>query len=366
MALVIDSIDAWETGTEQHLRRLIHALDRSVFDPRLYFLRPPVGPITTPCAMYLAGNRPEVRWYRAPWTLVRLVGMFRRHRPQIVQTFFRDSTYYGVTAARIAGVPARIISVRNTGYWMKAPDRLIAKWIARFATGWQCNSRAASQWLLETQGVPPEKVKVLHNAVDLDRLSPATAEQRALARHQLGLPPDAPVIVSVASLRSVKDLPTLIDAASVVVQALPDAQFLVLGEGPDRAMLEARRAALGLSERIRFAGTQKDIRPYLAASDLALLTSRSEASSNSVLEYMAAGVPAILSDIPANRELAEEVFFEPGNAADLARKIVGLWRDPTLRNRMRVTYRERAVQHDLGTFRTLAQDYYLGLAEACS
>lgn len=365
LALVIDSIDAWETGTERHIQRLIRVLDPGLFEPELYFLRPSTGLATFPCRTYLAGSQPSVKWYR-PEALVKLVQLFRERRPQIVQTFFRDSTYYGITAARIAGVPARVISVRNTGYWMSSSDRVMSRMLGRWAVAWQCNSKSASEWLQTTQRVPPERISVLPNAIDLSRVSPGTPEKRRWARSELGLAQDALVVVSIASLRPVKDLPTLIEAAGIVAPEVPEAQFLLLGEGPDRATLADQIARLGLVDKVRLVGSQSDVRPYLAAADLAVLTSTSEASSNAVLEYAAAGLPAVLSDIPANRELADEVFFSPGNARQLAGHIVALWRDPVRRSKMSSVYRQRALQYDLGAFATQAQEYYLRLAEAYS
>jgi len=365
LALVIDSIDAWETGTEQHIGRLIRALNPSLFEPELYFLRPSTGHLTFPCRVHLAGTRPVVKWYR-PETLIRLVRLFRERRPHVVQTFFRDSTYYGITAARIAGIPARVISVRNTGYWMSAPDRVVSRIVGRWAAGYQCNSRAASDWLQATERVPRDRITILHNALDLKRISPATAAVRTAARTELGIPVDAPVVLSVASLRPVKDLQTLIDAAAIVETELPAAQFLLLGDGPDRERLAAQIRRHDLDDSVHLAGSQSDIRPYLAAADLAVLTSKSEASSNAVLEYLAAGLPAILSDIPANRELVDEVLFPPGDARQLGHQILSLWRDPARRSYLGRKNRQRASQHNLEGFSKLAQDYYLGLAEAYS
>jgi glycosyltransferase involved in cell wall biosynthesis len=363
LALVIDSIDAWETGTEQHIRKLISALDPTQFEPELYFLRPSTGLTMFPCRVHVAGTRSLVKWYR-PETLINLVRLFRARQPHIVQTFFRDSTYYGITAARIAGIRARVISVRNTGYWMSVSDRAVSRLVGRWAVGWQCNSRSASEWLQATQSVAAHKITVLPNTVDLARLSPATQEARAAAQTQLGIRPAAPVIVSVASLRPVKDLPILIDAAAVVTKELPTAQLLLVGEGPDREPLVRQIRQMGLHNSVHLVGSQSEIRPYLAAADLGVLTSRSEASSNAVLEYLAAGLPSVLSDIPANRELTDEVMFEPGNAAQLATAIVSLWRDPVRRARLSLEYRARALQHDARSLGKQAQDYYLGLAEA--
>jgi glycosyltransferase involved in cell wall biosynthesis/peptidoglycan/xylan/chitin deacetylase (PgdA/CDA1 family) len=368
IGFVIDSIDSWEDGgTEQQLLKLIGALDRSYFDPELYFLRPSlhVKSADLPCLVNVAGSWPEVKWYR-PGTLINLIRFFRDRRPHIVQTFFRDATYYGALAATLAGVPITVVSVRNAGYWKRYRDRLPLMVISRVATHWQCNSRSVAEALESEDHIRPERIEVLPNAIDLEKFTPASPQERLAARQQLGLPFDAPVFVSVANLRPVKDLSTLIAAARRVQEDLPSAQFLLVGDGPLRQSLEAEVARSCLGEQVRFLGVIRDVRPCLAAADIGLLTSRSEASSNSVIEYMAMGLPSVLSDIPGNRDLVDQVFFEPSNAGDLAAKILALWSNPELRFRIGQRYRRRAGRFTPEALAQRLQGYYLALASATS
>ena len=361
LALVIDAIDSWEDGgTEQQVGKLLAALDRNYFEPELYFLRPPakLTPQDFPCPVYWASPGSESSRFRTLWRLTRLL---RQHRPHIVQTFFRDGTYYGTVAAWAARVPVVVISRRNAGHWKTALDRLALKVINRLADAWQCNSRAAFDSLVE-EAVPADRIEILPNAVDLERLSVPAPEGRLAARLALGLPPAAPVFVSVATLFPVKDPMVLVEAAGRVRQVLPDAMFLLVGEGPLRASLMNRIQELRLAGTVRLVGAQLDVRPYLAAADIGLLTSRSEGSSNSLLEYMAMGLPSVLSDIPASRELVDGVFFEPGNALDVAEKILDLWNDGERRGRMQAQYRSRAMEYGLEPLVRRARSYYFELA----
>ena len=291
----------------------------------------------------------------------RLTQLFRQHRPHIVQTFFRDGTYYGTVAAWIARVPVIVISRRNAGHWKTALDRLALKVVNRLADVWQCNSRTALE-SLTAEGVPAGRIDILPNALDLERFSVPAPEERLGARQALALSPTAPVFVSVATLFPVKDPQTLIEAAALVRPALSDALFLLVGEGPLRSVLSKRIEELGLAGTVRLVGAQADVRPFLAAADIGLLTSRSEGSSNSLLEYMAMGLPSVVSDLPANRELVEGEFFQAGNAHDFAEKILGLWRNPDMRARMQAEYRSRAMEYGLDAFARRAQSYYLKLA----
>jgi L-malate glycosyltransferase len=363
VGFVIDSIDSWaEGGTEQQIAKMIGALDGSYFDPELYLLRSSLHlkPSDFPCPVHVAGSQHDVKWYR-PEAFMRLIRLLREHRPQIVQTFFRDATYYGILAAKIARVPVTVVSVRNAGYWRRHRDRLPLMIINRIGRHWQCNSRSVGAALELEDHVQGERIEVLPNAIDLSNFAPPNSEARLAARQRLVLPVDVPVFVVVANLRPVKDLSTLIAAAALVRRELPTARFLLVGEGPLRQTLESQVARLNLGDSVLFRGSVDDVRPYLAAADIGLLTSRSEASSNSVLEYMAMGLPVVASDIPGNHDLVNEVFFSRGDAKDLAAKIIGLWRDSGVRERLGKENRRRASEYSSKAFAERVQSYYIKL-----
>jgi len=357
IAFVIDSINSWEDGgTEKQLQKLIEALDRRYFEPELYFLRPSsgLGPDDFPCPVHVATlkrSRLSILWG--------LVRVLRERHPDLVQCFFRDGILYGTVAAFLARAPMIVSGIRNAGHWVSKRDRLALGMINRLTDAWQCNSRTAFEFLRTVQGLPQDRVEILPNGLDLSGYAPPTKEQRQAARRGLGLPEASPVCISVANLFPVKDPQTLVEAAASVHRSLPDAQFLLVGEGPLRDSLTARIRRAGLADAVRLVGAQSDLRPYLMAADVGLLTSRSESSSNSVLEYMAMGLPAVLSDIPANRELVDDVFFESGNADALAGKILDLWNNPALRAQLGQEYRRRVTQFSLDHLAHRAQAYYM-------
>ena len=170
------------------------------------------------------------------------------------------------------------------------------------------------------------------------------------------------MLVSVANLTPVKDPVTLVQAAVYVRRALPEATFLLVGEGRLRPSLEDRIKKEGLGDAVRLVGAQADVRPFLAAADIGVLTSRSEGASNSLLEYMAMGLPAVVSDIPGNHEMLDGVFFEPRNPKDLGDKILELWGDTGLRERLGRDYRQRIAGYAPEALARRAQGYYSKLA----
>jgi glycosyltransferase involved in cell wall biosynthesis len=175
-----------------------------------------------------------------------------------------------------------------------APRRLI-QWAAARAAGMITVAQALKDDLTAI-GVAPERIRVLRNGVDLTMFKPA---DRFRARATLGL--TGPTLLSVGHLIPRK-------ANELIVGAMPDlpgVTLLIAGDGPDRAMLEAQVARLGVGDRVRFLGRQPHERLaelYTAADALALASSR-EGWANVLLEAMACGTPAIASDAGGSAEV---------------------------------------------------------------
>ena len=359
---VLDLITEWEGGTERQLQLLIRSLDPKYFEPKLCFLfgAPELPEESLPCPLHVVS--PTSGPISAPRRLLNLIRLLRQERPDIVQCFFVEGLVIGILAARLAGVPRVVGSVRNAGHWRKLSHRLVIKAITPMADYWQTNSRALWNFQNSVEAVPGTRIEILPNGTDVSRFVPATAEERQQLRCELGLNGKGPICVSVANLCKVKDLETLIQSAALLRGEFPNIQFLLVGDGPQHEDLEKLANRLCLSEIVKFVGRRSDVRPFLAAADIGVLTSRSEGSSNSVLEYMSMGLPSIVSDIPANRELLNEVLFQPGNPTDLAEKLYGLWRDLSLRTCLSKQYRDTAAEYSVEKFAVRAQSYYTRVA----
>jgi glycosyltransferase involved in cell wall biosynthesis len=364
IAFLIDQIDGWEGGTERHLHTLLNKLDRKYFDPELIcnFRYAQVPAESFPCPVHFICA--EDKRLSGASTLVRLVRLLRRIRPDIVQTYFPESNTLGIVAARLANVRVSIGTSRNLDYRTRFRDQIALRLAGKLAKSWQCNSQAVSEYVLDQFKMAPEKIEILPNAVDLSRFTPFRREDRAELRRQLGLNANGPIVVSVANLRPVKDLATLIAAARLVHVRLPAAQFVIVGEGPLCGQLQQQVSQASLTGVVRLVGLQSDVLPYLASADVGVLTSHSEGSSNSVLEYMAMGLPTVVSDIPPNRELVEGVFFVPGDVASLAEALVELWRDPPTIQRLAERNHRAALQYGVEELVRRAEGYYNRLVPA--
>lgn len=359
ICLIIDEIENWQAGTEQQFRKIIESLNGPEFRVRLLVVRgtPAIREAQLHYHSDVIADRPR-HAIHVFWALLKHL---RRERPEIVHTFFPDSNVYGTLAAKLAGVPVIVNARRSLGYWQRWRDRMLLKISNRFADRWQCNSRTVADWLIEHESVPPESIEILPNVIDLMRFQPPAPHERTAVRQRLRIPDSIFVITSVANLRPVKRLDILVRAMATLVSQLPNALALLVGEGECESELRREAERLGVSGNIRFEGRQEDIRPYLAAADIGVLTSSSEGASNSLLECMAFGLPAVVSDIPANRGLVSEVWFAMGDAEDLAKKIVELMRDTKRYQRMRSEYRRSAEEYGTAQFAARVQSFYLSL-----
>ena len=132
-----------------------------------------------------------------------------------------------------------------------------------------------------------------------------TDEEVALLRRQLSIPDDVRVVLAVGRLSSEKGHIDLIEGTALLRTADAAAQFrvVIVGDGPERKMLESRLQELGLGDHVLLVGQQHNVRPYYAIADILVLPSHSEGSPNVLLEAMAAGVPIVATAVGGTVEL---------------------------------------------------------------
>lgn len=187
----------------------------------------------------------------------------------------------------------------------------------RFATYYQATSQRIERLLLES-GFEPGKICLLPNAVDTDRFKPVA--DRDATRRALGI--DARLVgVFVGRLVDEKALDLLIDSWGRIFRGRQDAKLLLIGSGPLEAELRAFAVHAGVAEQIVFTGAVQAVERYTTAADFGILTSKNEGLSNTLLEYMAVGLPVLGSRVSGNEDLIVPGrtgwLFESGDAADL-------------------------------------------------
>ena len=168
--------------------------------------------------------------------------------------------------------------------------------------------------------------------VDCSRLDGAVPEQGARLRRELGIPPEAFVLIYGAEFSARKDQSTLLRAMAL----LPSRVYLLLpGDGKLLGACRALAGKLGVEERVRFPGHISDLAPWYSAADAAVSSSRSEGLPFNIMEAMYLGLPVAASAVKGHRDLlgGEEagLLFAPGDEAACAEQILRLLEDPALR-----------------------------------
>lgn len=226
---------------------------------------------------------------------------------------------------------------------------------------------AASAARLSALGLPHEPAL---NGVDCARFAPPDRAGRAAARAALGLAPGELLLAGVGRLAARKDQATLVAALALLAGAAqaggpPSAapvRLALAGDGPQRGALEARIQAAGLPGRAQLLGALDDTRPLLHAADVFVHAAHAEGQPNAVLEALACGLPAVLSDIPAHRALPAgeaAAFFRPGDARGLAERVREIQAAPGRRAALGVVARRHVLaQRDIGRVAAATLEIY--------
>ena len=239
------------------------------------------------------------------WTnvcaLFRLARELRRLHPRILQTFLFHANLAGRIAGSLAGIRTIVSGIRVAERRGRLPLRL-DRWTNWIVTTNICVSRAVADFSISTAGLSPKKIVVIPNGVDAARF-PAAGPADLSA---FGIPPGSQVVLTVGRLDRQKGLHDLIAAAALVVSKHPQAHFLLVGEGPERAALERSIREKGLTDRVHLAGWRSDIPELLAAGYALALSSLWEGMANVILEAMAAGLPVVATRVEGTLEIVRE------------------------------------------------------------
>ena len=361
--ICIDSLGEG-AGTERYVREMLRRMDRTQFAVDVCCVGDHVAASGPAAGADLV--LPVSRFYS--WSGIQQIRKLRRfiesHRIDIVHTFMPKATIVGVLAARSSHARAIIASRRSLGYFHTRSTLTLFRYLNRHTTRILANSRAVKEWVARTERVPQGKIDVLYNGVDLECFGPGRGD--ITAAEALGVPSDAKVVGIVANYRPVKDLELFLRAMRVVADRIPTARFLLVGQGPLADELAALADNLGIRDRVFFSNGRGDVVDYIARMSVGCLCSRSEGFSNSILEYMAAGVPVVATDVGGNKEAVEHgatgYLISEREPNAFAAPVIRLLEDEPLRCRMGAKAFERCRSaFEIGTAIRQQEDYYRGL-----
>jgi len=333
-------------GAETLLVELIRRLDRSRFLPELCCLKRlgPLGEVLANEVPVHTGLLAQKYDFAVLWRLARLL---RQRRIDAVVTVGTggDKMFWGRLAGWLVGVPVICSALHSTGLpdHVELPNRLLAPLTDAFIGVAEPHGR----YLAEHEGCPPHKIRVIPNGVDVDRFHPRWPAPKL--REALGLPEDAPVAGIVAALRPEKNHELFLQAAALVHQEVPSAHFIIIGDGPQRPKLETLTQELSLTGVVHFLGTRSDIPELLSLVNVLVLSSHMEANPVSILEAMASETPVVATRVGSVPETVIEgqtgYLITPGNAQELAARVVGLFRNPEQAAALGRAGREHVLAH---------------------
>jgi glycosyltransferase involved in cell wall biosynthesis len=257
-------------------------------------------------------------------------------RPDAIHAQLEFATILGGLAAHRRNIP--MISTLHT---IGKPDpftrdalrfRLEARVLRRYADRVVAVSEFARREYLSGLGLPEDRVVTIHNGIEIERFRPE-AGARTAARSELGIPPNVPLAVTVAVLRPPKGIDDMLAAMPAALDRQPDLHYLVVGEGSARRDLERLVSKYGLDERVILAGNRSDVPRMLAAADVFVLPSHTEALPTAVSEAMAAGLPVVATRVGGIPELVDRdtgILVERGDRHALAAAVCDIIEDPDL------------------------------------
>lgn len=283
--------------------------------------------------------------------VVRLSRELRARRPLVMHSYNFYANVFSIPAARLAGVPCVVASIRDMGVYLTPMQLRVQRWVCGLADRIVVNADAVRDWLVE-DGYAPRKIHVIRNGVRTNLLD--TVSTRRCVRAELGIPAAAQVVMMVSRLNPQKGIEHLLECAPAILGRFPDAWFVIVGdvvmgsraeEEAYARFLASRARELGVAKRVVFTGLRRDIPNLLAAADISVLPSLSEGLPNSVIEAMAAALPVVATKVGGVPELIQHgrhgLLVSPGNREALVESITALLANPFLSRRLGEAARTR-------------------------
>lgn len=281
----------------------------------------------------------------------RLRQAIRTHGIDLLHAHQYTPFFYSAVSRGLSSRPPILFTEHGRHYPdQRKPKRVFAnKFLLRHRDHMTACGQFSKDALVANEGLPANRIDVIYNGIDPEKFIPDTdGSRRKAMRESLGIPEKQPIVLQVARFHPVKDHTTSITAMATAVKEVPDALLLLAGDGDDRAKAEALVASLNLQQNVRFLGVRKDVDQLVAAADVFVLSSLSEAVSVTLLEAMGACLPIAATDVGGNAEVVLDkqtgLLSPRQDAQSLGKNIATLLQDPALRQRMGELGRARMLE----------------------
>lgn len=349
IAYLLGSLDVG--GAERHVAHLLEGLDRARFRPILFLTRkkgaflPRIESLGIPVRE--SGVLSVFTWagFRG---IVRLAATLRRENVRIVHSYLYGANLIGAGLCFLEPTLFHLVAIRRNQLPHTMVFRPLFRWLEGPRTRFVSVSRAADA-VLGSWGISPRWRYQVPNGVEIPPLLPEP--RRREIRAGLGLPPEAVLVSMVANFDPDKGHRDLLRAFALLGSEGPagkdDPWLCLIGDGELLEECRELARALRIENRVLFLGRRGDVQDLLQASDLFVLNSRTEGMSNALLEAIAAGLPAVATDVGGNPEVIEDghngLLVPAGDPAAQAGAIRLLLANPELRASLGTASRARAI-----------------------
>jgi L-malate glycosyltransferase len=267
----------------------------------------------------------------AAWRLSRAI---KQLRPDVVHAHDPHAVAMAALALSMSTQPKRAPLVASRRVDFRLKRNALSRWKHDQVDLFVCASDAIGRMLAE-DGVPQERTVTVHEGIDLDRVAAAPP---ASLREELWLPHGSPIVGNIGALVPHKGQRHLIDAAALVLREMPDARFVIAGEGELRASLEHQIKHLSLEKHVFLLGFRTDVLSLLKAFDIFAMSSVAEGLGTSLLDAMACAKPIVATTAGGIPEVVQDgrtgLLVAPRDDHAMAGAILLLLKDEPLRRRM--------------------------------
>jgi len=302
-----------------------------------------------------------------PATFTALLKVLRDKKADLVHLHGYGATTFGRLCAWRMGIPAILHEHANhtdTPWFQKVADKILAPHTDLAIAV----SESTAEFTTRARLMPAERTKVVYLGAPLDEFArPRSTAEIAAARQALGITPETIALGTITRLMPAKGNRYLIEAAPAVLARHPHARFFIVGEGELQPELEAQATALGLGDRLVFAGFTRDVAAALSAFDVVVFPSLWEGTPLTMFEALAMGKPIVATDADGLLDVLTDgrdaLVVPKADAGRLAEAICRLVEQPELAARLGAESRTTGARYDIAAFVRKMERLYVMLHE---
>ncbi len=349
---LIDTFWSPVGGTEQNLFWLLRRIPEEEFEKHCVVFSgirnydPNLFPVV-PRQLAVEFGFGTKTWFRR---IREVAQILNDHQIDLIHAFSPAGELASVLATAWARRGRVVGNRRDIGYHWTRKGKMLSRIVQQFRPRYIANSDAAKQAACQIEGIPLSRIDVIRNPISESRLRDGLQSPLSRSDIRANIPDDAQLVGMIATIRRIKDHPSLLIAAKTVLEKQPNTFFVIVGES-DTVFLEELKEQtrrLGIDEKIIWFGALDNPYRILPLLDVAVLSSHSESFSNSVLEYAAAGRAIVVSDVGGLGEIVRQnetgLLVPPQSPPELAAAILRLLEDRSFRESLGSNARNFAFQ----------------------